>query len=200
MKAGPKRDPAASQAALSEADLVDRAYRGDSGAWESLVHMHQEAMLGWRICFWMTLPSRHRQEAFIRAYKALDRFDTARPLRPWLMSICANLARNRRRALGRQLIALHRLVKKDANSAVSVEDRSAQRWQAQTLRRAVQRLSQNDQQVIYLRYFLDMSVEETANALDVAAGTIKSRLHRALDRLQAVVEQDFPSLKDALDG
>ena len=41
------------------------------------------------------------QETFIRAHGALARFDDGRPLRPWLLSIAANLARNRRRSLGR---------------------------------------------------------------------------------------------------
>lgn len=187
---------------MSETELVSRASQGDSGAWESLVLMHQEALFRLAYLFLGDADEAAdvAQEAFIRAYKSLDRFDTTRLLRPWMMSICANLARNRRRSIGRQLAALRRLVMKDPDHTASVEDRTTQRWQAHTLRRAVQRLSEHDQQVIYLRYFLDMSVEETAQVLEVASGTIKSRLHRALDRLQAVIEQEFPSLKDTLDG
>jgi RNA polymerase sigma-70 factor (ECF subfamily) len=48
--------------------------------------------------------------------------------------------------------------------------------------------------VIYLRYFLDLSNQETADALSVANGTVKSRLHRALQRLEAVLEQNYPEL------
>jgi RNA polymerase sigma-70 factor (ECF subfamily) len=187
---------------LSEADLVQRTRQGDSGAWESLVVTHQAAMfkLAYLLLDDADEAEDVTQEAFIRAYRALGRFDPDRPLRPWLMTICANLARNRRRSAGRRLYALRRLINKQPNLPTSVEDRTSQRWQAQTLRQAVQRLSHDDQQVIYLRYFLDMSVEETASTLDVAGGTIKSRLHRALDRLHSVIEQEFPGLKDTFDG
>ena len=49
------------------------------------------------------------QETFIRAYRSLGRFDTSRPLRPWLFKIAANLAHNQRRSMGRYLAALGRL-------------------------------------------------------------------------------------------
>jgi DNA-directed RNA polymerase specialized sigma24 family protein len=47
-----------------------------------------------------------------------------------------------------------------------------------------------------LRYFLDLSVEETATALEIAPGTVKSRLHRSLRRLEAVITRDFPLLRE----
>jgi RNA polymerase sigma-70 factor (ECF subfamily) len=58
----------------------------------------------------------------------------------------------------------------------------------------VQRLNRADQEIIYLRYFLELSVAETAEAVGIAPGTVKSRLSRALDRLRQVVEREFPSL------
>ena len=61
-------------------------------------------------------------------------------------------------------------------------------------------LGQADQQIIYLRYFLDLSVDETAEAMGLVQGTVKSRLHRALERLRKVIEQDYPALKDWNDG
>jgi RNA polymerase sigma-70 factor (ECF subfamily) len=68
--------------------------------------------------------------------------------------------------------------------------------QAGSLWAAVRRLSSDDQQIIFLRYFLDLSVEETAQAANIAAGTVKSRLHRALERLRDVINRDFPELSD----
>ena len=72
---------------------------------------------------------------------------------------------------------------------------SAQQAEAQELWRAVRRLSAADQQLIYLRYFLELTEAETAAALEVPAGTVKSRLHRALGRLRQVVLHDFPALR-----
>jgi RNA polymerase sigma-70 factor (ECF subfamily) len=51
-----------------------------------------------------------------------------------------------------------------------------------------------DQQVVYLRYFLDLSVAETAETLQIAEGTVKSRLSRALERLRTIIQDDFPIL------
>jgi RNA polymerase sigma-70 factor (ECF subfamily) len=137
------------------------------------------------------------QETFLRACRALDRFDLDRPLRPWLLSITANLVRNQRRSMGRYLAALQRFFHTEPPEGVSIEEKSAQRLEAVTLWQAVQRLNPADQQVIYLRFFLEMSVEETAESIGVAEGTVKSRLHRALERLRTVIEHDFPSLRES---
>jgi RNA polymerase sigma-70 factor (ECF subfamily) len=188
------------EAQENEPGLVDRARQGDGAAWEALVQTHQEAVF--RLAYLLLGDPDEAedaaQEAFLRAFRALERFDASRPLRPWLLSIAANLARNRRRSLGRYLTALQRLVRLEPPYSANIEDKSAERWQAQSLWRAVQRLSEPDQQVIYLRYFLEMSVEETAEATGVAEGTVKSRLHRALERLRTVIERDFPSLRESI--
>jgi RNA polymerase sigma-70 factor (ECF subfamily) len=68
--------------------------------------------------------------------------------------------------------------------------------EAQALWQAVRRLSTTDQEVIYLRYFLELPVSEAAEALNVEPGTVKSRLSRALGRLRAVIERDFPLLTE----
>jgi RNA polymerase sigma-70 factor (ECF subfamily) len=76
--------------------------------------------------------------------------------------------------------------------------KTSKREQAQELWRAIQQLKQTDQQVVYLRYFLELSVEEVAEVMGVAEGTVKSRLHRALQRLRAVIQRDFPGLQEGI--
>lgn len=131
------------------------------------------------------------QEAFIRAYLKLERFDQKRPFRPWLLSIAANLARNRRRSIGRYWAALQRYGQNEqTNVSVNIESDS----DARRLWQAVRRLQPTFQEIIYLRYFLALSEAETAAALNMAPGTAKSRLHRALKQLRVVIEMDFPDL------
>ena len=139
------------------------------------------------------------QETFIRAYRSLGSYNPSRALRPWLLSIAGNLARNRRRSLGRYIHALQRLGQSDPSPAVSTEEHTLKRSRSETLWQAVKQLPDDHQQVIYLRYFLEMSVEETAQALGTQSGTVKSRLHRALDRLKRVINSDYPVLKGWLE-
>jgi RNA polymerase sigma-70 factor (ECF subfamily) len=72
--------------------------------------------------------------------------------------------------------------------------------EASQLWKAVQTLNVPDQQIVYLRYFLDLSVAETAQTLSIAEGTVKSRLSRALERLRGIIQQDFPILTERREG
>jgi RNA polymerase sigma-70 factor (ECF subfamily) len=85
---------------------------------------------------------------------------------------------------------------RDEPASVRIEEKSAQNMEANELWRAVQNLNTPDQQIIYLRYFLDLSVHETAQVLDVAEGTVKSRLNRAVEKLRTIIQQDFPVLSE----
>ena len=192
--------PAISSLESAESSIIVAALQGKPEAWESLVRAHQQVVF--RLCYLMLGDSDEAedisQEAFLRAARALDRFDLSRPFRPWLLSIAANLARNRRRSIGRQLNALKRIWQSEPHPITNIEESTVQRWQAQTLWQAIRRLNWADQEVIYLRYFLEVPIEEVAESLGVAAGTVKSRLHRAVGRLRAIVDRDFPSLREAV--
>lgn len=183
---------------MDSGDLISRARRGDDAAWEILVREHQEAIF--RLAY-LLLGDAHEaedvaQEAFVRAFRALDSFDSARPLRPWLLRIAANLAHNHRRSIGRYVAMVKRAMIASPEPVTGLGERSSQQWEAQTLWEAVRRLSSREQEVVYLRYFLDLSEAEMAAALDVPPGTVKSRLHRALSRLRVVVDTEFPALRE----
>ncbi len=179
-------------------DLIRHARHGSEAAWEILVREHQQALF--RLAYLMLGDASDAedvaQEAFVRAFRTLDTFDESRPVRPWLLSITANLARNRRRSIGRYLHALTRAVRGEPEPVTTIGERSTQQWEADTLWQAVRRLAATDQEIIYLRFFLDFTEAETATTLNIAAGTVKSRLHRALGRLRTLVDADFPALRE----
>jgi len=182
----------------SEADLVERARAGDETAWETLMRLHQEA--AFRLAY-LILGDAHEaedavQEAFVRAYRSLRRYDSSRPFRPWLLSIAANQARNRQRAFGRYMAALFRWGQSEEESVSDSDSELQRRWEAQALWQAVRRLKPESQDVIYLRHFLQLSEYEASEALGVPQGTVKSRLHRALEALRSVIEKDFPALRE----
>ena len=178
---------------MDESALIRHAANGDASAWEPLVLAHQEAVF--RLAYLLLGDPDDAedtaQETFLRAWNHLKRFDQTRPLRPWLLSIAANLARNRRRSAGRYLAALTRAFRNEPSPA-TVEEKSAQYMEANDLWKAVQSLNPPDQQIVYLRYFLDLSVSQTAEVLQVAEGTVKSRLSRALEKLRVIIKQEFP--------
>jgi RNA polymerase sigma-70 factor (ECF subfamily) len=175
------------------------ARQGDQAAWEDLIRAHQEPVF--RLAYLLLGDPDEAedvaQETFLRAYKSLRRFDTDRPLRPWLLRIASNLAHNRHRSIGRYLAALTRFAQQDPegikSTTIQMEDESQALWQA------MKKLTMPFQKVVYLRYFLDMSESEMAETLEVPAGTVKSRLHRALSKLRGIIERDYPELKEIVE-
>src|ERR671917_1214623 len=89
---------------LTEAELVERARRGDQDAYGELVHAYQG--IAFRTAYLLTGNAADAedaaQDAFVKAYYALGRFRPRAELRPWLLRIVANEARNRRRSAGRR--------------------------------------------------------------------------------------------------
>jgi RNA polymerase sigma factor (sigma-70 family) len=125
------------------------------------------------------------QEGFVKAWQALPRFREGAPFRPWLLAIVVNEARNRRRHAGRQAaLALRAL---DPAPAPTDEAAAAHADQ-EALMRIVGGMREEDRLVIGYRYLLELTEEETAQALDIARGTVKSRLARALARLREQME------------
>jgi RNA polymerase sigma-70 factor (ECF subfamily) len=190
---------ASSEDQLDQVLLVHRALSGDDSSWAVLMRRHQEPV--YRLAYLLSGDPDEAddiaQEAFIRAYGALEQFDPERPMRPWLLRITRNTAHNRRRAIRRYLQALRRAARLEpllTASAHSPTESSDQRSERNRLWEAVKRLSRMDQEVIYLRYYLELTEGEAAEALSVPSGTVKSRTHRALARLQTVIKDDFPDL------
>src|SRR2546423_2006524 len=170
-----------------------RARDGDTAAYERLVSRH--AQVAFRVACVLSGSAADAEEAaqdaFVKAYRALGRFRVGSPWRPWLLSIVANEARNRRRAAGRRARVQTRAAEEvpvapaapSTEAAVLVAERDA------TLRAALAALPERDREVVYLRYFLDLREAEMAAALGCRPGTVKSRLSRALDRLRATMEE-----------
>ncbi len=115
------------------------------------------------------------------------------------MRIAANHARNQRRSLGRYWARLQQMARRDPDMVQGSRPRASTAGLAETLWQVARRLRSEDQEVIYLRYFLGLTEAEAAEVMQVPIGTVKSRLHRGLDRMRQVVVRDYPSLREALD-
>jgi RNA polymerase sigma-70 factor (ECF subfamily) len=175
---------------VNEAELITAARQGNTAAWEELVPTYQEPVF--RLAYLLLGDPDEAQdiaqETFIRAYHALPRFDVSHPLRPWLLRIASNLTKNRRRSLGRFFAALTRFAREPQPQPPDSAD-------AELLWQAIRKLERHHQQALYLRYFMDMSEAEIAQTLDIAPGTVKSRLYRAHRSLRDVIVRDYPELQ-----
>ena len=105
---------------LTEGELVALARRGDGDAYASLVRAHSD--IAFRTAMLITQDAAEAEEAaqdaFVKAWRALGRFREGEPWRPWLLTIVANEARNRRRSAGRrQALALRLVPGPEAGSA-----------------------------------------------------------------------------------
>lgn len=129
------------------------------------------------------------QDAFIKAHRALARFRDGGQFRPWLLRIAGNEARNRRRAGGRRDRMALRLAEAGPTAVeAGPEAQAIAAEERRLLFEALTGLSEQDRLVIAARHLLQLSVAETAAALGMSEGTVKSRLSRALERLRAALD------------
>jgi len=173
---------------LDEAALVARAKRGEPAAYEELVRMHQD--IAFRTACVITRDASDAEEAaqdgFVKAYRALGRFREGAPFRPWLLRIVANEARNRRRAAGRRGRLWARAVEEEisGDAAPSPEAVVVSAERRVALLTALATLREDDRAVLGCRFLVGLSEQETASALGLRRGTVKSRTARALARLR----------------
>jgi RNA polymerase sigma factor (sigma-70 family) len=166
--------------------LVERARAGEPEAFARIVERHQQAAfrVAWVLCGNAADAEEATQDAFVKAHSALGRFRSGSPLRPWLLAIAANEARNRRRAAGRREHLALRAADLVPGAAPSTETIALAADRDAGLRAAVARLGDADREVLWLRYFAELSEAEVAAALGCRRGTVKSRTSRALGRLR----------------
>jgi RNA polymerase sigma factor (sigma-70 family) len=166
--------------------LVERACRGDPAAFEELVLAYQS--LAFRTAFVIAGDAADAEEAaqdgFVKAQRALRRFRRGQPFRPWLLAIVANEARNRRRSRGRRAALALRAAAEPGGAGNDPEEAALAAERRERILTAVERLRDDDRDVLACRYLLELSEDETAAALGIARGTVKSRTHRALSRLE----------------
>lgn len=172
----------------SELDLVARARGGNTDAYSQIVREYQD--IAFRTAFLITRNAADAedaaQEGFVKAHRAIGRLRPGAPIRPWLLTIVANEARNRGRS-SRRRDSLRLRVEADARVGASAplpEDAAIAGERRRALVAAIEGLRDDDRLAIGCRYLLELSEDETAATLGWPKGTVKSRTHRALGRLR----------------
>lgn len=170
------------QAALSESEILTLVQKGDREAYQEIVVRHM------RSAYYLALAFVHNhqdaldlsQEAFIKAFRKIKKFDTKRPFFPWFYRILKNLCIDHykhRRRLNEVPLENVRVLE------VEHEDREMKK----ALWKGIDELPDEQKEIIVLRYFQQLSYQEIAEILDKPIGTVMSSLYYAKKRLKGIV-------------
>jgi len=177
-----------------EASLLERSLQGDGEAFARLVGLHEGMVfnLAARLLGDLEEARDLAQEVFLQIHRSLHRFERRSSLKTWIYRIVVNQCRNRRRFWRRRrrerCLPLHDLAPRDHARLVASGDEPdlevARRESAERLQQALLALSFEHRSVLLLREVEGLSCEEIGRTLGVAAGTVKSRLARAREKLR----------------
>ncbi len=168
----------------NEAQWIADAKTGDKEAFCKLVEKYQKPV--YSICYRMlgtpTAAEDAAQEAFIRAYQALDRYDPKRSFATWLLSIASNYSIDQLRKKKVTILSMD----SDKHAWLAPPDpgpspeRAALEKEKQALvQEMLAELNEIDRAAVILQFWHDYSYEEIAETLDLSSSAVKSRLFRA---------------------
>jgi len=165
--------------------VVERAIAGDELAFARIVALHHDdlARIAYVVSGDVDIAEEAEQSAWAVAYVRLKDLRDPERLRPWLMSIAANearqIARRGRRRVIRDLTIADRKVPPDVDQAALID-----------LGSALQRLDPRDRAIVGLRFVGGFESAEIARALGMTASGVRVRLHRLLERLRRELGDD----------
>ena len=165
---------------LTDAALVERCLGGDKEAFAGLVERHQHAVFG--LAMSMTGHNYAEaadlaQEAFISAYKKLHSFDPHYLFRNWVLTICANLTKNRFRSIVRRRQVEENYVERTFAASSGDDPR------LEDVEDALRQLPEKTRVPLTLRYSEGLSFEEIASILGIGLSAAKMRVKRGLEEL-----------------
>lgn len=175
----------------SDDELIRWSQAGDREAFGALVRRHQRAAL--RVAT-VALGSADdapdvAQEAFVKAYKSIQRFRTGERFEPWLFRIVTNTAKNHRRSSFRRSNLTSRVAALATVPDAEPGEVAIHHQDSEQLVSALNTLGYQDRLILTYRWYEQLSETEIAEALSCKRGTVKSRLSRAMSRLRKAMEE-----------
>ncbi|GIW82739.1 MAG: DNA-directed RNA polymerase sigma-70 factor [Gemmatales bacterium] len=183
----------------TDEELLDRFREGQTEAFGELVRRYERELYGYlrRYLGNGALAEDVFQNTFLQLYKKIEQYEPGRPVRPWLYTIATNQAIDALRRQGRhQAVSLDEKREISANGEVrgllnlleeqgeGPESRLEGEELREKIRASVDALPEVMKQVILLAYYQGLKYREIAEILGIPVGTVKSRLHAALVKLQ----------------
>lgn len=169
---------------------VYAAMEGDQDAFAEIVYSFQDAV--YNLCYRMlgngVEAEDASQEAFIRAFNNLDRYDHDRSFKTWILSIASNHCIDRLRKRRMQFVSIDEPMPATlslASDDPQPEQAAEAQQRSQRMQELLETLDEDYRIAVVLRYWYDYSYAEIAEAMDTTESAIKSRLFRARQMLAA---------------
>lgn len=184
---------------ISDQELIRKCQLGDRLAFEKLVQRYYQKAYG------IALMKVHdpdaaldiSQEAFIRVFRSIRRFDSQKSFSPWLYTIVHNLCLNSLRRRRKRWIVFSDLFRStDSRESESLQDGFIEidpiekNEQQARLWKALRQLEAADREILILKDMQDFSYKEISEALSVPIGTVMSRLYYARKKLLKLWEEE----------
>ncbi len=178
-----------------ELELVASVLAGDQEAFGELVELYQRPVynLTYRMLGEAGEAEDAAQEAFLRAYQHLDRYDNTRPFKTWLLSIASNYCIDRLRKRRLTWLSIEEPLPPHpslTSSEGEPEDAALSGERHAAIQAMLTELAPEYRAAVILRYWYDMSYTEIAEMLDTTESAIKSRLFRARQSLAEKMESE----------
>ncbi len=174
-----------------ERELVRRAKRGDTEAFDELVRRHQQVVfnLAYRFARDVALAEDMAQDAFLKAFRLLKGFRGDCSFSTWMYrvtsSVCLTELARRKKRQEVELLPTH--------TSPAGPDRIEAGDMAEVVRRCVTRLPDRYAVIVSLYYLKEMSYEEVASIMEIPMGTLKTWMFRARKELRKIVETELKS-------
>lgn len=124
------------------------------------------------------------QEIYIQLYRSLEKFDVSRPFRPWLMGVVMRQIQAHRRKSWTHMRIIKKAEQIDQAVVYDISSEVVNKLSNHSLLESVDRLPYKLKLVVILHYMNDYTQEEIAATLEIPLGTVKSRIHAALQKMR----------------
>jgi RNA polymerase sigma-70 factor (ECF subfamily) len=183
---------------LEDAETLRRCVEGDEQAYREIVEKYQRQVFSIAVRMLRSAEDAEdlTQEAFIRMFKAIDRYDPNRPFAAWLMTIASRLCIDHIRRKRLKTISIFRQEPGSSEErqieledpGLRPEEVTSHREEEKRAQSLIDSLPPHYRIVVILRHQEDLSYEEIAEALELPLGTVKARIHRARALLKLRLE------------
>jgi RNA polymerase sigma-70 factor (ECF subfamily) len=186
-----------------EREWVAMARRGEAAGWEQLHRNYYAGMksLALRVVQDDALAEDVVQEAFIKAFRTLEKFRGESKFSTWLYRVALNQAYDtaRKRQRRQKWLGLFPVTNEDEPVYEAVDETDASRLAQHrdlgaALKRALGKLNEEQRAVVELRLIQGFSTDETARILKCKRGTVLSRLYYSCQKLKTLLEKEHEEL------